>query len=927
MIEVRGTKKLVSMLAVLAIMFTSADFAGAGQVYAADKDYSYTFGTAEEYLTFNKSNVRDSFYYSDDWFNEDPGERNDELALMSMQLTASAVDDDDLEEGSKTGEAYLKKLGFDDIGSYGFHTEDQDDCAYLYGIKKHDGNTIIAVIVESIALDKDIKKKGWIQNFTVNGETEETTTGEHYALSTAAENVLDDIASLANDAEGNVKYWVMGHSRGGALANLIAAKLPAALEKANVTDSSIYAYTFEAPSVTDSETAHDQKYAYIHNYKADNDIVTMVPPADWGMTLYGEDAIPIRTAESDAVLNKALEDLGSDARLKEIQDLDDYAGSKIVEKLLAKIPTRAEYSEQHTDSFTARDGREITVDYTVQGTFAELMGTIFGDGISAAGIADHLSDLNLVVDPAVRGYLIETGKLAGDESDSNAYYYEAAEQLEAFLKTEDGESQLKADVLYVLLKIAAPIIIDTDAAKKGGVPSDGILDVDTAFMYVMPLMKIAANSDELTFSHNFDTVIARMKIMAPAPEMENINITIDDPEAGDSTLKAPRDIEKAASELGNTWLDVSASWITDDTSLRNNSIRYLDVKYYIEGHSVPDSTSFTLNGESPADDARIYTNNGITVASCTYEFTLGTPKMLTLDFDSEQGGDFDPMELPYGKMLKYVEQPEVMSVSGYRFDGWYTSEEAPWDDVILTKNNSMYAKWIKEIDNLKITFTVPKVGQVWSMPAAPKNAPYHLEDVKVINDDYNAITKITKKEKLTLEFIVAPNSGSYELKGTSDEDDYTGKLTVSGAKVGSSNIDYRKYLVVSCTFTPLDNAKTALQKGGAYSAADKVIKASKSEKTLSGAAKKPLYLKVKKRTKKSVTLTWKKATGAKKYVVYGALKGKKFKKIKTLKSRKCLVKKAGTKLRSKKKYKFIVVAVDKNNKVVSTSKTVIVRLK
>ncbi len=86
-----------------------------------------------------------------------------------------------------------------------------------------------------------------------------------------------------------------------------------------------------------------------------------------------------------------------------------------------------------------------------------------------------------------------------------------------------------------------------------------------------------------------------------------------------------------------------------------------------------------------------------------------------------------------------------------------------------------------------------------------------------------------------------------------------------------------------------------------------------------------LQLKAAKTTKNSIKLTWKKAKGAKKYIIYSNAcgKGKKYKKLTTVTGKSTTIKKvAGKKLKKGTYYKFLMVAVDANNKVVSTSKTV-----
>ena len=83
-----------------------------------------------------------------------------------------------------------------------------------------------------------------------------------------------------------------------------------------------------------------------------------------------------------------------------------------------------------------------------------------------------------------------------------------------------------------------------------------------------------------------------------------------------------------------------------------------------------------------------------------------------------------------------------------------------------------------------------------------------------------------------------------------------------------------------------------------------------------------LQPKASKVTKKSIKLTWKKAEGAVKYVIYGNKCGKNNKYCKVAESPKSnyTVKKInGKKIKKKTFYKFMIVAVDKDDKVVSKS--------
>ena len=114
---------------------------------------------------------------------------------------------------------------------------------------------------------------------------------------------------------------------------------------------------------------------------------------------------------------------------------------------------------------------------------------------------------------------------------------------------------------------------------------------------------------------------------------------------------------------------------------------------------------------------------------------------------------------------------------------------------------------------------------------------------------------------------------------------------------------------------------TAVGPGASAACADKAITSMKSDNDPAGSKFSALKLKSTKQGKNSVKLTWTKAKGAASYVVYGNACGTKnrMKKLKTVKTNSYNVKKISKKLKKGKYHKFIVVALDKNNNVVSTS--------
>ena len=115
---------------------------------------------------------------------------------------------------------------------------------------------------------------------------------------------------------------------------------------------------------------------------------------------------------------------------------------------------------------------------------------------------------------------------------------------------------------------------------------------------------------------------------------------------------------------------------------------------------------------------------------------------------------------------------------------------------------------------------------------------------------------------------------------------------------------------------------TAVGAGASAVAAEKALLAQTSDVDPKGAVFEKLKLKSTKQTKKSVTITWTKVSGATKYVIYGNKCGKNVKKVKlgvVSGNSKTFQAVAGKKVKKGTYYKFIVVALDKNDRVVSTS--------
>ncbi|MBQ6440660.1 MAG: transglutaminase domain-containing protein [Mogibacterium sp.] len=217
----------------------------------------------------------------------------------------------------------------------------------------------------------------------------------------------------------------------------------------------------------------------------------------------------------------------------------------------------------------------------------------------------------------------------------------------------------------------------------------------------------------------------------------------------------------------------------------------------------------------------------------------------------------------------------------------------------------------------------------------------HIRDAEFVDDGFYALQPMAKKDYAVSSGSEdsGENDSSQEQSGNNDSDSDDNKDSGDSGNNDSSDGNSNNSDEQSSDSQTTDDKtapaedhanetgidETPIGMGASAEAADKAIKSLKSDSDPKGAKFAPLMLKTTKQTGTSIKLTWKKVKGASKYVIYGSKCGSsnKPKKIATVKgSGKTVKKAAGKKLKKGTYYKFIVVALDSNNKVVSTSKII-----
>lgn len=218
-----------------------------------------------------------SLPWDDGWFEEDPAQYNPDLALAAMVLSGGAYAD----RGAGVREG-LKQLGFRAIRSYNYQICDQPDssrAAYTFARRDLPGACLVAVVVRGTG-----EVTEWAGNLNVGAGR------DHAGFSQARDQLLENLEKyLAKEPDQPLRFLVAGHSRGGAVANLTAARLTE--ERAG----SVYARTFAAPAV--SLDGKEEGYENIINIVSAEDLVPQLPLAQWGYRRYGVDlSLPDRAA-------------------------------------------------------------------------------------------------------------------------------------------------------------------------------------------------------------------------------------------------------------------------------------------------------------------------------------------------------------------------------------------------------------------------------------------------------------------------------------------------------------------------------------------------------------------------------------------------------------------------------------------------------
>ena len=239
----------------------------------SDVTYYPSFTSAVNGKTYTDGDL--PFIYDDCFFNRKATDGvNNGLAAASANLAAAAYSD------ASTVKSMLEDMGYSVVIMKNYSASDigakTDYVAYTVSEKKVGETSVLVVSVRGTSSYDE-----WNSNFNIgkNGKY-------HEGFNNAANEVLISLSQYFEGAgldKEHTKIWITGHSRGAAVANIVAEKLTK--EAKYATADNIYAYTYACPNTS---TSADTSLSNIYNYCDGDDLVASVPFASWGFKRAGK---------------------------------------------------------------------------------------------------------------------------------------------------------------------------------------------------------------------------------------------------------------------------------------------------------------------------------------------------------------------------------------------------------------------------------------------------------------------------------------------------------------------------------------------------------------------------------------------------------------------------------------------------------------
>ena len=250
--------------------------------------------------TTKYSDTDDIFYYSDDYFQRSANIYDKHLSTMSLNVAMAAMNSsvggkDQYEEKPGNVLELFDKLGFVDFSTNPDFMEkpDTDTIGVAIAHKEisvgNDTYTLVPIAVRGGGYERE-----WISNMQIG------SSGDAEGFASAADRTYDflqEYMTCFNIDPERSKFWICGFSRGGAVTDLLTAKLT---DTYNPSGERVYGYSFATP-----RAAYNPTKTYLNSHCVINpsDLVPYMAPEYLGFEHYGSEVyLSDNTEFSPAVL-------------------------------------------------------------------------------------------------------------------------------------------------------------------------------------------------------------------------------------------------------------------------------------------------------------------------------------------------------------------------------------------------------------------------------------------------------------------------------------------------------------------------------------------------------------------------------------------------------------------------------------------------
>ncbi len=247
-------------------------------------------------LKFNshsKKHIEEKFNINTQSFFSDENSYNHRMAKFSFALSVSSFSSGDItknwgEDGNFGRENKLRDA-FNDL-----KLEEQKFYGYDKSLNNYGSTAAFGVGKKELTHKKEkydlvivvIRGGGygaeWSDNFNIGSDGK-----YHNGFEETAKKIKKYVDKYLNEKLKNdkVRLLITGYSRGGGIANILASKYQAEKSK----KFCVYAYTFATPNtVIEKENSH---YENIFNIIIPYDVITSLPPYEWGFSREGKDIV------------------------------------------------------------------------------------------------------------------------------------------------------------------------------------------------------------------------------------------------------------------------------------------------------------------------------------------------------------------------------------------------------------------------------------------------------------------------------------------------------------------------------------------------------------------------------------------------------------------------------------------------------------